>query len=77
MDIQIPEVNGLQVTSVLKGNTPDLKVIVVTLFEVEEYCRLAREAGANSLILKKNVYTGLLPEIYGLIGFEDANKGLK
>ena len=76
MDIQMPEVNGIHVTSILKGNMPDLKVIVVTLYNLEEYCRLAREAGADSLILKKNVYKGLLPAIYGLMGFENEVRGL-
>ena len=74
LDIQMPEVNGLQVTSVLKGNMPDLKVIIVTLFDLDEYSRLAKESGADSLILKKNIYRGLIPEIYGLMGFEDAEK---
>lgn len=76
MDIQMPEMNGIHVTTILKGKMPDLKVIILTLYDLKEYCRLARVAGADSLILKKNAYKGLLPEIYGLMGFENEERGL-
>jgi len=50
MDIQMPEVNGLQATQLIKAKWPQVKVIVLTLYA--EYAAEARAAGADAFMCK-------------------------
>ena len=50
MDVQMPEVNGLQATQLIKAKWPQVKVIVLTLYA--EYAAAAQAAGADAFICK-------------------------
>lgn len=50
MDVQMPEVSGLQATQLIKANWPQTRVIVVTLYA--EYAAAAQAAGADAFICK-------------------------
>jgi len=50
MDIQMPEINGLQATQLVKAQWPQVKVIVLTLYA--EYAAEARAAGADAFMCK-------------------------
>ena len=50
MDVQMPEMNGLQATRLVKAQWPQVKVIVLTLYA--EYAAEARAAGADAFICK-------------------------
>ena len=50
MDIQMPNVNGLEATRRLKKKLPDCHIIMLTLYE--EYISEAFEAGAEGYLLK-------------------------
>jgi DNA-binding NarL/FixJ family response regulator len=50
MDVQMPEMNGLQATRLVKAQWPQVKVIILTLYA--EYASEARAAGADAFICK-------------------------
>lgn len=52
MDIQMPVMNGVQATKVIKERWPKVKVIILTTFEDIEHVRNALNAGAEGYILK-------------------------
>jgi len=50
MDIKMPERDGIEGARLLKGNNPDCKIIMLTLYE--EYIAEAMQAGAVGYLLK-------------------------
>ena len=50
MDVQMPEMDGLQATRLIKAKWPQVKVIVLTLYA--EYAAAAEAAGADAFICK-------------------------
>lgn len=63
MDIRMPEVNGLEVTRLLKEELPELKVIILTVFEVDEYREAALSCGAEAYVVKRNLLEVLVSTI--------------
>ncbi len=53
MDIDMPNVNGIDGTRLLKAHKPDLKVLMQTVFEDDNKVFAAICAGANGYILKQ------------------------
>lgn len=54
MDIQMPGINGIQAVKILKAKFPDLKIIIQTVFEDENYIFEAICSGASGYLLKKS-----------------------
>jgi len=54
IDISMPEFDGLEVTTRLLDDYPDLPVIILTMHEEEQYVVRAIEAGAMGYITKKS-----------------------
>ncbi|MFB7124026.1 MULTISPECIES: response regulator transcription factor [Streptomycetaceae] len=52
VDIRMPELDGLEVTRRLAGITPEVKVVVVTTFDLDEYVHTALRNGACGFLLK-------------------------
>ena len=52
MDIQMPEQNGIEVTRDLKKLYPDLKVLMLTMFDDDQSVFAAMRAGALGYVLK-------------------------
>ena len=52
MDLQMPEGGGLAATKAITGAHPDVRVLVVTLFEDEDSVFAALRAGARGYVLK-------------------------
>jgi len=50
MDVQMPEMDGLQATRLIKAKWPQVKVIVLTMYT--EYAAEAQAAGADAFICK-------------------------
>jgi DNA-binding NarL/FixJ family response regulator len=50
MDVRMPQVDGLQVTRLIKAGWPQIKVIVLTLYA--EYAADALAAGADAFVCK-------------------------
>lgn len=52
MDIQMPEVNGVEATAMIKKDFPRIKIIVLTTFNDDEYIYDALKNGASGYLLK-------------------------
>lgn len=53
MDIQMPEMNGIKATEIVKNQYPQIKVIMLTVYDDDEYIFKAIKAGANGYLLKE------------------------
>ena len=52
MDIQMPQMNGVQATAALTASDPAARVIILTTFDYEDYVFNAIKAGAMGYLLK-------------------------
>lgn len=52
MDINMPEMDGIEATQALKQAYPHIKVVMSTVFDQEDYILKAIMAGANGYLLK-------------------------
>jgi DNA-binding NarL/FixJ family response regulator len=52
MDLQMPEVNGIEATRTILRDNPSVRILVITLFEDDESVFMALRAGARGYVLK-------------------------
>ncbi len=52
MDIRMPKMDGVQCTKIIKENEPDIKIIILTTFDDDEYVYNALKFGASGYMLK-------------------------
>ena len=52
MDIQMPEINGVEATAMIKKDFPQIKIIVLTTFNDDEYIYDALKNGTSGYLLK-------------------------
>lgn len=52
MDIRMPEIDGVTCTQLIKENYPDIKIIILTTFDDDEYVFNALKYGASGYLLK-------------------------
>lgn len=52
MDIRMPGMNGVEATKIIKNNYPEVKILVLTTFDDEEYIIDALNYGAAGYMLK-------------------------
>lgn len=63
MDIRMPEIDGVTCTKIIKENYPDIKIIILTTFDDDEYVFNALKFGASGYLLKgvstKELFSGI------------------
>ncbi|MDT6986582.1 response regulator [Streptomyces lusitanus] len=52
MDIRMPELGGIEATARITAATPEVRVLVLTTFDLDEYVYEALRAGASGFLLK-------------------------
>lgn len=52
MDIRMPKVDGVQCTQIIKESYPEVKIIILTTFDDDEYVYNALKYGASGYLLK-------------------------
>lgn len=52
MDVRMPKMDGVQCTKIVKENYPDIKIIILTTFDDDEYVYNALKFGASGYLLK-------------------------
>jgi DNA-binding NarL/FixJ family response regulator len=63
MDLQMPEMNGVEATSRIRAEFPDARIIVLTTYSSDAQVALAINAGASGYLLKDAIRTDLLRTI--------------
>lgn len=52
MDINLPGINGVETTAVIKSKNPNARILVLTMYTHDEYLLSALKAGADGYLLK-------------------------
>jgi DNA-binding NarL/FixJ family response regulator len=53
MDVSMPELGGAEATEVIRRENPSVRVLALTIHEIDGYLRRLLEAGASGYILKR------------------------
>ncbi|MDV3427743.1 MAG: response regulator transcription factor [Bacillota bacterium] len=67
MDIRMPEIDGVQCTKIIKESYPNIKIIVLTTFDDDEYIFNALKYGASGYLLKGVSMAELIKSIHTVI----------
>jgi DNA-binding NarL/FixJ family response regulator len=69
MDIEMPKMNGIEATCFVKQKYPQIKIIMLTVFDNDENIFNAIKAGADGYLLKevnpKDLYQGIVETMNG------------
>jgi len=63
MDLQMPEMNGIDAISAIRGEFPEARIIVLTTYAGDVQALRALKAGARGYLLKNLLYKELLDTI--------------
>ena len=66
MDLQMPEMNGLDAVIAIRGEFPEAKIIVLTTYTGDAQVLRALKAGARAYLLKNLLHRELLETIRGV-----------
>jgi YesN/AraC family two-component response regulator len=66
MDIAMPELNGLEATRIIREQSANTKIIVVTAMAAEPYRKAAMTMGANAFLSKGALDSELIPMIHSI-----------
>jgi DNA-binding NarL/FixJ family response regulator len=66
-DLIMPRLNGVQLTSRIRQELPDTKVILISSYTEDAYRLMVSDSGADVFISKQVIATTLLPAIRDLI----------
>jgi DNA-binding NarL/FixJ family response regulator len=67
MDISLPLMNGIEATSELKRQWPNVKVLVLTVHDDEEHIHAALQSGANGYVVKDATLAMFLDAIHRIL----------
>lgn len=69
MDIEMPGMDGIEATAQVKARYPQIKIIMLTVFDNDEHIFNAIKAGADGYLLKdvnpKELYDGIVETLNG------------
>lgn len=69
MDIEMPKMNGIEAVEIVKNKYPQIKIIMLTVFDNDENIFKSIKAGADGYLLKevnpKDLHQGIIETING------------
>ena len=69
LDIEMPEMDGIEATQIIKSNYPQIKIIMFTTFDNDENIFKAIKAGADGYLLKEinptNLHNSIIETMNG------------
>ncbi|UOE47332.1 response regulator transcription factor [Mucilaginibacter sp. SMC90] len=66
MDLKMPVMDGMEATKLIKKKYPDIKIIVVTMYDDEKFVIHLMEIGANGYLLKNAEADEIRKAIYSV-----------
>ncbi len=63
MDLQMPKLDGLSATRLIRERMSDVRIIVVTFMHGDEMLQACRQGGADGFVIKDRLCQDLLAEI--------------
>jgi two-component system response regulator NreC len=63
MDVTMPGLNGLEATEQIKQKTPQVKVLILTMHETDQYLSRMLRAGASGYVVKTTTHSELISAI--------------
>ena len=70
VDISLPDINGVQVTTEMRSNLPDTKIIIVSMHSKIDYIAEAFQAGATGYVAKDSASDRLIQGIESVLNGE-------
>lgn len=67
MDVRMPTMDGIAATEVIAQHCPDVRVVVITTFELDEYVVGALRAGAAGFLLKNIEPSALIEAVQTVV----------
>lgn len=67
MDVKMPRMDGLEATRQIKNAHPEMNVILLSMYENEEFMQAGKEAGASHYFLKGASTAHLVDAIKALV----------
>jgi DNA-binding NarL/FixJ family response regulator len=68
LDLRMPNMNGVEVASVLKGRMPDVRILLLTMYdEVLGYTSLMSAIGIDAMMTKTDCFKTLGGCVHGLL----------
>jgi DNA-binding NarL/FixJ family response regulator len=67
MDLKMPVLNGIQATRIIHEKFPDVRILVLTTYDFDEWVFQAVRAGANGYLLKDTPRDQLFAAIRGTV----------
>ena len=66
LDVNMPKMDGIETTRQIKANYPNIKVLIVTMFNEKNFILNLMQAGANGYILKNKSKEELVGAIHNV-----------
>lgn len=73
LDVRMPELNGVEVASILKKDLPDAKTLLFTMYGDLVGLKIAAVSGVDIVLPKVDGAAALVRAINNLVGGESAN----
>ncbi|WP_087974835.1 response regulator transcription factor [Oceanobacillus rekensis] len=64
MDVRMPKMNGIEATKIIRKQFPDIKILILTTFNDDEYAYQALKQGASAFLLKTSEPNKLIEAVY-------------
>jgi DNA-binding NarL/FixJ family response regulator len=64
LDINLADSSGLEAIPRLRALLPQVKIIMLTVWDTDAYRQAARAAGADDYVTKDNIHSSLVPAIW-------------
>lgn len=76
MDIGLPGMSGIEATQAIKKVVPSAQVVMLTVYDDDDYRTHAATAGASAYVAKRKVKTELFPVIKNILsGHQEKHQG--
>ncbi len=71
LDIEMPEMNGIETTKIIKKKYPDVKILILSMYNKNSFISEIRMLGANGYILKDKTKEKLVCAIHDVFQGQD------